>query len=174
MTKSRIPVMVSSRQNHCIASIFVIRHEHARDARFVSMGIDGNMRNVFRRHLFLLIGLLSLCLFFLVAGLDRAGKSETGHALAGPMRVLIVPMYLVWIVISIAQVAIVGPVGLPDPFGAIVSNISLIAGLAPYAFVDYVLDRWQAATRKVSANHTLNARLNASPKEGRPEEHREE
>jgi hypothetical protein len=104
---------------------------------------------MFRRHLFLLIGLLTLCLFFLVAALDRAGRGETVQALAGPMRVLVVPMYLVWTVITTAQVAIVGPNRLPGPFGAIVSVISLVAGLAPYAFADYVLDRWrQAATRK--------------------------
>ena len=133
------------------------------------------MRYVFHRHLFLLIGLLTLGLFFLVAGLDRAGKSETAHALAGPMRVLIVPMYLVWMGITIAQVAVVGPVGLPGPFGAVVSGISLVAGLAPYAFADYVLDRWrQAATRKVSASDSpgpLNVRLDASREEGRSEEH---
>ena len=99
------------------------------------------MRYVFRRHLFLLIGLLTLCLFFLVAGLDRAGKSETAHALAGPMRVVIVPMYLVWMVITMALVAIVGPVGLPGPFGAVVSGIGLVAGLAPYVLMDYILDR---------------------------------
>jgi hypothetical protein len=126
------------------------------------------MRNVFRRHLFLLIGLLSFCLFFLAAGLDRAGKSETGHALVGPMRVLIVPMYLVWIVITIAQVAIVGPVGLPGPFGAIVSSISLIAGLAPYAFADYVLDRWRQAATLVFADLPCGAARDSRGRITRP------
>ena len=137
--------------------------------------MGGKIRYVFRRRLFWLIGLLTLCLFFLVAGLDRAGKSETAHALAGPMRVLIVPMYLVWMVMTIAQVAIVGPVGLPGLFGAVVSGISFAAGLAPYAFADYVLDRCrQAATQKVSASDSpdaLNARLDDVRKEGRSEEH---
>jgi hypothetical protein len=133
------------------------------------------MRYVFRRHLFLLIGLLTLCLFFLVAGLDRAGQGEAAHALAGPMRVLIVPMYLVWMVTTIAQVAIIGSVGPPGQFGAVVSGISLAAGLAPYALADYVLDRWRlAAIRKVSASDSpdaLSACLDASRKEGRSEEH---
>ena len=135
------------------------------------------MRHVFRRHLFLLIGLLTLCLFFLVAALDRAGKSETAHALGGPMRVLIVPMYLVWMVITIAQVAVVGPEGLPGPLGVVVSGISLVAGLAPYAFADYVLDRWLArlpllrCPRADSSPDALNVRLDASRKEGRSEEH---
>ena len=103
------------------------------------------MRYVFRRHLFLLIGLLTLCLFLLVAGLDRAGKRETAEALAGPVRVLIVPMYLVWLLLSMAQVAIVGPRGLPAPFGVIVSIIGLLAGLGPYALLDYLLNRFRRA-----------------------------
>lgn len=127
------------------------------------MGMDHNMRYVLRRHLFLSIGLLTLCLFFLVAG--HAGKSETGtmvgtlppnhvsgqisetgtmrHPLAGLMRVLIVPMHLVWMAIAMAQVALVGAAGLPGALGAIASGIRILAGLAPYAFADYLLYRWR-------------------------------
>ena len=108
------------------------------------------MRYVLRRHLFLLIGLLTLCLFFLVAAFDRAGKAETAYVLAGPMRVLIVPMYLVWLVTTVAQVAIVGPSGLPGPVAVVLVGIRFGAGLAPYILADYVLDRWRrAATRKM-------------------------
>jgi hypothetical protein len=99
------------------------------------------MPYVFRRHLFLLIGLLTLCLFFLVAGLDAAGKSAAAHALMGPMQVLIVPMYLVWMLFTMIEVAILGPTGLPGLFGTVVSGIGLAAGLAPYAFVDYLINR---------------------------------
>ena len=106
------------------------------------------MRHLLGRHLFLLIGVLTLCLFFLVARLDVAGKVEMARALAVPMRVLIVPMYLVWLLLTMAQVAIAGPVRLPAPFAAIVWGINMVAGLAPYALVDYVLDRIRrAATR---------------------------
>jgi hypothetical protein len=91
--------------------------------------------------LFLLIGVLTLNLFFLVAGLDRAGKIGMAHALAGPMRVLIVPMYLVWLLLTMAQVAIAGPVPLPAPFAVIVWGIDMVAGLAPYALADYLLHR---------------------------------
>ena len=109
----------------------------------------GKIGHVFRRHPFLLIGLLTLSLFFLVAALDRGGKSETASALAGPMRVLIVPMYLVWMVFTMVEVAILGPKGLPGLFGVVVSFIGMAAGLAPYAFVDYVLERRRrAAARK--------------------------
>ncbi len=103
------------------------------------------MRHLLHRHLFLLIGVLTLNLFFLVAGLDRAGKVEIAHALAVPMRVLIVPMYLVWLLLTMAQVSIAGPVPLPAPFAAIVWCIDMVAGLAPYALVDYVLHRLRRA-----------------------------
>jgi hypothetical protein len=99
------------------------------------------VRYVLRRHLFLLIGLLTLCLFYLVAGLQAAGKRETAEALAGPIRVLIVPMYLVWMLLTMALVAIAGPRGLPAPYGFIVSIIGLVAGFAPYILLDYVLNR---------------------------------
>jgi hypothetical protein len=132
------------------------------------------MRYVLRRHLFLLIGLLTLCLFFLVAVLDRVGKSEAAHALAGPMRVLIVPMYLFWMAITMVLVAVFGPVGLPGPLGVAVSGVSLALGLTPYLFADYLLDRWrQAAARKMSADDSsgpLNVRRDPSRNEGSSEE----
>jgi hypothetical protein len=107
------------------------------------------MRYVFRRHLFLLIGLLTLCLFHLVEGLNRAGKTELAQTLAVPMRVLIVPMYVVWLLLSMAVVAIAGPHSLPAPFSAIAPIISSLAGLGPYALLDYVLNRLRrSATRR--------------------------
>lgn len=140
--------------------------------------MGGKIGYVFRRHLFFLIGLITLCLFFLVEGLDSAGKGETAHALAGHTHVLIVPMYLVWLVITMAEVWIFGPARLSSPFAVVISGIKLVAGLAPYAFADYVIDWWRkAASRKVSASdgpNTLNARLDASRKEGRSVRHPEE
>jgi hypothetical protein len=99
------------------------------------------VRQVLRRHLFLFIGVLSLSLFFLVAALDRAGQINTAQRLAGPMQVLILPIYLVWMLIAMAQVAVVGPHGLPQPFEMIVWGLSMVAGLAPYALLDYILHR---------------------------------
>jgi hypothetical protein len=111
--------------------------------------MGGSVRYVLRRHLFLLIGLLTLGIFFLVAGLDRTGKSETAAALAGPMRLLIVPMYLVWMVFTMALVALFGPRGIPGPLGVAVSFIGFAAGLAPYVLVDYLLQRRRrSAARK--------------------------
>ena len=75
--------------------------------------------------------------------LDRAGIIEAANALAGPMRVQIVPMYLVWMLLTMVQVAIIGPLGLPGPFAAVVSGINFVAGFAPYVIADYVVDRWR-------------------------------
>jgi len=99
------------------------------------------VRHVLRRHLFLLIGILSLSLFYLVAGLDRVGEIGIARTLAGPMRVLIVPIYLVWLLITMAVVAVAGPHGLPQPLAMIMWGFSMVAGLAPYALVDYILHR---------------------------------
>jgi hypothetical protein len=52
-------------------------------------------------------------------------------------------MYVVWLLIGMAQVAITGPVGLTQPFGAIVGGIGMVAGFAPYVLADYALDRWR-------------------------------
>jgi hypothetical protein len=100
------------------------------------------MRKVLRRHLFLSIGVFTFGLFVLVGMLERMGKGEISSALASPMRVLIVPMYLVWLVASLIQTAIAGSVGFPAPFRAIISGIDMIAGFAPYVLADYVLDRF--------------------------------
>ena len=99
------------------------------------------MRHVLRRHLFLFIGVLSLSLFYLVAELDRVGEIGIAQALAGPMRLLIVPIYFVWMLITMAVVAVAGPHGLPQPLAMIIWGFSTVAGLAPYALVDYVLHR---------------------------------
>ena len=103
--------------------------------------------HIVRRHFFLLIGLLTLGLFLLVAVLDKAGQSHASQALAGPMRVLIVPMYVVWMVFTMAEVAIVGPTGLPGLLGTVVSGVGLATGLAPYVLADYLLDRRRRAAQ---------------------------
>src|SRR5450432_4620946 len=106
------------------------------------------MRNVLRRNFFLLIGVFSFFLFFLVAGLDNAGKSEIVHALAVVMRILIVPMYLVWLVFTMVRVSIGGAGRLGVPFEVLMSGIGLAAGFAPYALADYVLDRWRHRAKR--------------------------
>ena len=68
----------------------------------------------------------------------------TGWVL-GAVRVLIVPIYLVWMLIAIVQVAVAGPHGLPQPLASLLWVFSMVAGLAPYALVDYILDRVRRA-----------------------------
>jgi hypothetical protein len=95
-----------------------------------------------RQHSFLLIGILTLCLLLLV----RSPNSP-------PMllRILIAPMYVAWMLWSVAQVAIFGPVGLPQPLASILLGIGLVAGLAPYALADFILDLWRRRKVKSSA-----------------------
>jgi hypothetical protein len=94
-----------------------------------------------RRHLFLLIGLFSLGLFFLVAALDRAGQSAAAANLAPLMRVAIVPIYLVWLPLTVLLVKIFGPGGPPIALSPTIMLLEFAAGLAPYALLDYLLNR---------------------------------
>jgi peptidoglycan/LPS O-acetylase OafA/YrhL len=102
--------------------------------------MGGALSYVLRRHVFLLAGILTMGLFFLVAGLNNTG------ALAAVMRVLIVPMYLVWLLLTVVLVAIFGPGGMPQPFAEVMSVISFAAGLAPYVLADYLLNRRRRPT----------------------------
>jgi hypothetical protein len=122
------------------------------------------VRRLLRRHLFLGIGLATLLLLYAVASMDRrveynaaatlpypsAGAAQEVQQapsatarvmLAGVMRVLIVPIYLVWMLIAMLLVAAEGPHGLPQPLATVVSGVSIVAGLAPYALADYVVER---------------------------------
>lgn len=96
---------------------------------------------ILHRHPFLLLGVFTLFLFFLVAGLDHVDEPGIGRILAAGMRVLIVPMYLVWLLFTMAQVAMAGPGGLPAPLAMITGCVAAILGLAPYALADYALNR---------------------------------
>ena len=104
------------------------------------------MRHGLRRHAFLLFGVVTLCLFFPVAALDQAGVGYA-HIPAVVLRVLIVPIYLVWFLLTILNVAVSRV--LPMPFVTLVSIITMFAGLAPYVLLDYCLDR-----RRRSRTHT--------------------
>lgn len=100
-----------------------------------------------RRHPFLLVGVFTLCLFFVVAGLDHVDEPGIGHTLAAIMRVLIVPMYLVWLLFTMALVAVSGPGEPPGLSGAIIACLAAILGFAPYILADYALNRWRRRKR---------------------------
>ena len=96
------------------------------------------MRHVLRRHAFLLFGIVTLCLFFPVAALDQAGVGYA-HIPAVALRVLIMAIYLVWFPLTILNL-VVSHV-LPAPFVTLVSIITMVAGLVPYAILVYWFDR---------------------------------
>jgi hypothetical protein len=89
-----------------------------------------------QRRAFLILGLVTLAMFFLV---------EAAIALPGPLRALIIPMYIVWLPFNILQVAIAGPTpaGITAVLAWMLWIVSLVAGLAPYALADYMLHRWR-------------------------------
>ena len=64
------------------------------------------------------------------------------------MRILIVPIYLVWLLLTMAQVAIAGPHGFLMPLAMILWAVEMVAGLAPYALVDYLLERRRRARNR--------------------------
>jgi hypothetical protein len=106
----------------------------------------GRVATFLRRHLFLMIGILSLSLWYLAA---ESGAG--GPALRGPLFVLIAPVYLAWMVESAILAAIAGfmPAG---PIGTAVSLITFASGLAPYVLADCVRNR----RRTVAAIQSLN------------------
>jgi hypothetical protein len=96
------------------------------------------------RHLFLLLGIATLALFFTVEALDRGG-SGAAAGLAQPLRVVIVPMYLIWLLFMMLNAALLGPAlsqhGLTW-LATIIWIAGMAAGLLPYALVDYLIARW--------------------------------
>lgn len=93
------------------------------------------------RHPFLVLGLLTLALFFGVEALRAEGAVGIAEQLAVPLRIIIIPMYLVWLGLTMAYVALFGP----EPPGSLVrllwAAIQFTGGLFPYLAADYLLSR---------------------------------
>jgi hypothetical protein len=109
--------------------------------------MPAKMRHLLRRHAFLLLGLFTLLLFYAAPLLDQAGWTGAASGLTVLMRVLIVPMYLVWLVVSIVWVALVGPVVQPGFLATVASLLGFVAGLVPYVCADYLLHCWRRSRR---------------------------
>jgi hypothetical protein len=97
------------------------------------------------RHPFLLLGLVTLAMFFSVDALDRGGWTAAAAWLARPLRIFIMPMYMVWLPIMMVNAALLGPA--PSQHGlawlaTIIWLAGMAAGLVPYALVDYLITRW--------------------------------
>jgi len=101
------------------------------------------MRRRLWQHPFLTLGLATLLLFFVVERLREHGATEAAQQLALPLRLLILPMYLIWLLLTILYVATWGA-GVPSsPLGVVWASLQFIAGLVPYAALDYLLQRWR-------------------------------
>ena len=101
------------------------------------------MRKWLKQHPFLILGLATLLLFLAVEALRALGAAEASARLAVPMRVLIIPMYAVWLGFTILGVTVAGPEGLPGLLGTLFFGVQLVCGLAPYIGADYLLRRWR-------------------------------
>lgn len=103
------------------------------------------MRRSVGPHPFLIVGLLTLVLFLTVGVLSRIGATDVVRVLAWPLRPLIIPMYLVWLLFTMLLVAILGPDAPAAPLAMVLWGLSLVAGLVPYLAADYLLRRWRRA-----------------------------
>ena len=103
------------------------------------------MREWLWQHPFLSLGLCTLLLFFAVEALQAQGATDVAQPLSGPMRMLIIPMYLVWLLFMMLNVSIWGSGGQVGPLGILLYCLQLISGLVPYLVADYLLHRWRHA-----------------------------
>ena len=103
------------------------------------------MRKWLLGHPFLALGLGTLLLLFAVETLRARGAVEASQLLAVPLRLLIIPMYLVWLGFTMLNVAVAGTDGLGGPLGMLFYGVQLLFGLAPYIGGDYLLRRWREA-----------------------------
>jgi hypothetical protein len=101
------------------------------------------MPNWLRQHPFLTLGLFTLLLFFSAETLWSQGAVVASERLAGPLRVLFIPMYLVWLAITMLHVALAGPSGAPGAWRWVVAALQVALGLAPYVLADDLLRRWR-------------------------------
>ena len=63
-------------------------------------------------------------------------------AAAGPpLRVLIIPMYVIWLPFTMLNSALAGPGGAPSAVARLIWMCGLAAGLAPYVLADHLLAR---------------------------------
>jgi hypothetical protein len=98
------------------------------------------------RHLFLLLGLATLALFFGVEAREHGGYNAAAAELARPLRILIIPMYVVWLLFTMLNAALLGPAPSSHGLTWLATMISLSgigAGLMPYLLIDYLIARWR-------------------------------
>jgi len=111
------------------------------------------MRRWLVAHPFLVLGIITLLLFAAVEMLRTNGALALSRQLAGPMRLLIIPMYLMWLLVTMLNVALIGPTGADGVLRWIFAALQLVGGFAPYILADYLLGRWRMSrhTRTLAA-----------------------
>jgi hypothetical protein len=100
------------------------------------------LRRILASHPFLLLGLVTYGLFLTVEAVAEDGP--TGPTKPFPMpvlRVLIIPMYFGWLLVTIAAVAVLGPHWHPAA-RRVVWVLQIVAGFVPYLLADALL-RWR-------------------------------
>jgi hypothetical protein len=103
------------------------------------------MRKWLRQHPFLALGLATLLLLVTVELLRIQGAADASQRLAAPLRFLIIPMYLVWLALTMLTVALWGAAGVAGPVSVLFSSLQLLGGLVPYVTADTLLRRWRQA-----------------------------
>lgn len=104
------------------------------------------------RHPFFALGLLTLALFLGVEALRVQGAIGAAEQLAVPLRIIIVPMYLVWLGLTMAYVALLGPESPGTILRIAWAALQFTGGLVPYLAADYLLAR---ARRHITDSHGL-------------------
>ena len=109
-----------------------------------------NMWRIVKSHPFLLLGLLTYAMFLAVEALpDESHDSPLAQAAMPVARLIIIPMYLGWLLVTIVSVQILGA----DPSAAarrVIRSLHVAAGFAPYALADILL-RWYRSLRSPAA-----------------------
>jgi hypothetical protein len=99
---------------------------------------------ILRSHPFLLLGLLTYAMFLTVEALPtEAHESAVVRAAMPVMRVVIIPMWLGWTVVTIISIQLFGTHTSPGTL-RVRRLVELIAGFAPYLLTDALL-RWRRA-----------------------------
>lgn len=81
------------------------------------------LRPFVRRHPFFLFGLLTLSAFLALGALDAVGLSGIAAVAAIPVRLMVVPMYLGWVLVAAVE-------RLLSASGWVVSGLAFVAGRA--------------------------------------------
>jgi len=103
------------------------------------------MWRILRSHPFLLVGLLTYAMFLTVEALPAETHASPVVRAAMPvMRVLIVPVWLGWVVVTIISIQLFGTHTSPGAL-RVLRLLQLMAGFAPYVLADALLRRRRAA-----------------------------